>query len=199
MAKLLNCRTCKKEVARGAKTCPHCGEKNPTKKKISLKESLLIISIFIVVGMILSPTEEERAAKIKEDITKLETELKTIPASQYQKNYFLYSKLVDLAPKNTKYKKKLAYYKVRYDLQESISSACMIESRARNKAALNNPQTYDSITFIDQWDKNIYYYQEEFLGKNSFGVESKFISKFRCSINKNKSINIDRIFIRESL
>ena len=30
MAKLVACKTCKKEVAKNAKVCPHCGQKNPT-------------------------------------------------------------------------------------------------------------------------------------------------------------------------
>ena len=199
MAKLLNCRTCEKEVAKGAKVCPHCGEKNPTKKKMSFKELLIAIVVIVIVGSVLSPTKEEKAASNKKEIAKLEAELKKIPAIQYQENYFAYSKLVDLDPTNLKYKKKLAHYKVGYDLQQSISSTCMRESRARNKASLNNPQTYDTVTFVDKWDKGVYYYQEEFLGKNSFGVESKLISKFKCTINKDKTINVDRIFMRKAI
>lgn len=29
MAKLVECKACKKEVAQNAKVCPHCGQKNP--------------------------------------------------------------------------------------------------------------------------------------------------------------------------
>lgn len=206
MAKLLNCRTCEKEVAKGAKICPHCGEKNPTKKKTDIKTMLVGITIVVILMAIFGPTEEEKAeakkvelAKKKEEIKKLEAEVKKIPADQYEKNYFAYSKLVDLDPTNQKYVKKLAHYKVGYDLAESISSTCRIEARARNKASLNNPQTYDTVTYLDEWSNGIYYYQEEFLGKNSFGVESKLISKFKCSINKDKTISISRIFMRKAI
>jgi len=199
MAKLLNCRTCEKEVAKGAKVCPHCGEKNPTKKNMSMKELLVAIAVGIIIIVVVSPTKEERMAQTKEDITKLEAKLKKIPASKYEENYFAYLKLVDLDPTNIKYKKKLTHYKVGYDLQQSISSTCRIEARARNKASLNNPQTYDTVTYLDEWNNGIYYYQEEFLGKNSFGVESKLISKFKCSINKDKSISISKIFMRKAI
>ena len=30
MAKMVDCKSCKKEVAQYARTCPHCGQKNPT-------------------------------------------------------------------------------------------------------------------------------------------------------------------------
>ena len=40
--KLAKCRTCDREVAVKAKTCPHCGENRPTKKKGRLGKIILI-------------------------------------------------------------------------------------------------------------------------------------------------------------
>lgn len=41
-SKLAKCRTCDREVAVKAKTCPHCGERKPTKKKGRLGKIILI-------------------------------------------------------------------------------------------------------------------------------------------------------------
>ena len=206
MAKLVKCRTCDKEIAKSAKTCPHCGEKKPTKKKTNIKMVLLGILVVGVLFAFFGPTDEqietEKKLKIeqkKEKIAQLLAEVKKIPADNYEENYFGYKKLVDLEPTNKDYVKKLKHYKAKYDFIESMCSTCRIEARKRNKASLNNPQTYKTVTYIDKWDNGTYYYQEEFIGKNAFGVESKLISKFKCTINKDKSINISKIFLRKAM
>lgn len=210
MAKLMKCRTCDKEIAKSAKVCPHCGEKKPTKKKTNIKMVLLGIIFIGVLMALFGPTQEEmkaqqkaeRKIKIeqkKEKIAQLLAEVKKIPSDNYEENYFGYKKLVDLEPSNKNYVKKLAHYKAGYDLMENICSTCRIEARKRNKASLNNPQTYKTVTYLDKWDKGTYYYQEEFIGKNAFGVEFKLVSKFKCTINKDKTINITKIFLRKAM
>ena len=52
MAKIVNCKTCQKEVSSDAKVCPHCGQK----LKMGLMKKLLLgvaglIGLFIVVGI----------------------------------------------------------------------------------------------------------------------------------------------------
>ncbi|KPA14504.1 hypothetical protein MHK_005291 [Candidatus Magnetomorum sp. HK-1] len=206
MAKLVECKTCKNLVAKRAKFCPHCGEKKPTKKKTDIKTVFAAIILMIFLAAIFGPTEEEIKArkqlefeKKKEKIAQLDAEVKKIPADQYQENYFAYSKLVDLDPDNEKYQKKLKHYKIKYEIAKNIARTCRIESRKKNKASLNFPQTYDTISYIDKWEKGAYYYQEEFIGKNAFGVESKLVSMFKCNINKDKSISINKVFMKKAI
>lgn len=62
MAKLTNCKTCKKEVSSTAKICPHCGEKLGVGllKKI-LTGFLLIFIILIIIGMFAEKSEHDSA------------------------------------------------------------------------------------------------------------------------------------------
>jgi hypothetical protein len=54
MAKLIPCKTCKKEVSSNAKSCPNCGEINPTFYPQSFKEGLVEVreNIGIIIGII---------------------------------------------------------------------------------------------------------------------------------------------------
>ncbi|MDF3821694.1 hypothetical protein P3G55_17450 [Leptospira sp. 96542] len=48
------CRECKKEVSTEAKTCPHCGTPNPTKKEPTLKEKVIgaaVLAVLVLVGL----------------------------------------------------------------------------------------------------------------------------------------------------
>jgi hypothetical protein len=51
MAKLKNCKTCGKEVAKSAKKCPHCGQKL---KMGFFMKALIGIAVLIVIGIIAS-------------------------------------------------------------------------------------------------------------------------------------------------
>ena len=51
MAKIINCKTCSKEIASSAKTCPNCGAKN---KKPIYKRPWFIIIMLFVIGSALS-------------------------------------------------------------------------------------------------------------------------------------------------
>lgn len=60
MGKIVECKTCKKEVAKGAKVCPHCGQKNPTMKTKDMLIGIAVISaIFIYAIMPDSPNSKE--------------------------------------------------------------------------------------------------------------------------------------------
>ena len=65
--KLANCRTCDREVAVKAKTCPHCGESKPAKKKGRLGKIALfgfgaVFLMQLAVGMI--ATEPQGSLKL---------------------------------------------------------------------------------------------------------------------------------------
>lgn len=48
--KLVKCKACGEEIAKSAKTCPHCGAKN--KKHTALGIVLIVIGILVVIGAI---------------------------------------------------------------------------------------------------------------------------------------------------
>ena len=61
-----------------------------------------------------------------------------------------------------------------------------------NKKLLNNPTTYDESLYDGYYQSywtntDEYYYQLSFKGKNSFGVEQKFVTKYRCTYNNGKT------------
>lgn len=50
MAKMIQCKTCSKEIASNAKSCPGCGAKN--KKPVYKRPWFIIIAFFVIVGAI---------------------------------------------------------------------------------------------------------------------------------------------------
>ena len=48
--KIINCKTCSKEIASSAKTCPNCGAKN--KKPIYKRWWFIVIVLFIIVEVL---------------------------------------------------------------------------------------------------------------------------------------------------
>ncbi|MBS4049990.1 MAG: hypothetical protein KGZ69_02155 [Methylomonas sp.] len=79
MAKLAPCKTCKKEVSTNAKSCPHCGESQPTQKKgggCGTTIFLLIAAIF-VFGLINSGNKDQQLANSSTD--KATTNLSEFP------------------------------------------------------------------------------------------------------------------------
>ena len=61
MSKLINCKSCEKEVASSAKVCPHCGKKLKMGKMMKLLILVVIIIIAVVVGM---PSDDDIAKEI---------------------------------------------------------------------------------------------------------------------------------------
>lgn len=63
MSQLLPCKACKKEVKAGIKTCPHCGQSNPT---LTIKMAVISTIIFsLIIGFSIrscQSTPEEIAA-----------------------------------------------------------------------------------------------------------------------------------------
>lgn len=50
MSKMIQCKSCSKEIASSAKTCPGCGAKN--KKPIYKRPWFIVVAFFIIVGAI---------------------------------------------------------------------------------------------------------------------------------------------------
>lgn len=48
MAKLINCRTCGKPIAKGAKVCPHCGAKNKKKTPVGV----YVVCFFLIAWLL---------------------------------------------------------------------------------------------------------------------------------------------------
>ncbi len=63
MAKLITCKSCGKEVAKGAKVCPHCGQK--LKMGFFAKFGIAIV-VLIGLGIFLSPSAEDFAKQLAE-------------------------------------------------------------------------------------------------------------------------------------
>lgn len=62
VAKLTNCKTCKKEVSNKAKICPHCGEKlkSGLLKKIIIG-SVLVFILLVFIGIFAEKSEHDSA------------------------------------------------------------------------------------------------------------------------------------------
>jgi len=53
MGNLVECKTCKKEVAKTAKTCPHCGVESPNPKNEGLQAFYGFIILLVIVSVIM--------------------------------------------------------------------------------------------------------------------------------------------------
>jgi hypothetical protein len=62
MSNLVECKSCGKEVAKGAKVCPHCGKK--LKMGLFLKLVIGIVGLSIL-GTILAPSSEDLISEVK--------------------------------------------------------------------------------------------------------------------------------------
>ena len=63
MAKIQQCKTCKKDVSTNAKTCPYCGESAPTGKKTSLFTWVVLIFIIFIIFKCSSSPELSKTPK----------------------------------------------------------------------------------------------------------------------------------------
>lgn len=80
--KMTNCKVCNQEIAKSAKTCPHCGAKN--KKSIFKKWWfwVIIVALFAVIGSAGSDTDDEIGTEndtvIKESASNIEVEEESV-------------------------------------------------------------------------------------------------------------------------
>lgn len=62
MAKLINCKTCRKEISSSVKVCPHCGQK--LKSRLFLKiilGTILVLFILMIIGSFAEKSEHKEA------------------------------------------------------------------------------------------------------------------------------------------
>lgn len=93
--KLKECPSCGKEVAKSAKVCPHCGKK--LKMGWFLKGIIGIIAL-VVIGVLLSPSEEEKDKELTVTLGKIaESQAADIsPTGELAAAFKLDSKYTDL-------------------------------------------------------------------------------------------------------
>ena len=219
---LKKCKECKQEISTDVKVCPNCGSKKPFKgieltrnetKAMSFKERaafekaggsvtkgtfekignvFLIVFIMMIIYAVISPKSEKSK---KQEIEKIEQTIKNIPFEKIEENRNGYKKLSEYYPNNKKYKEKYDFYQSRYNLMAD----CQYLAKQNNKLSLNNQSTYnENWDFINMsWQgTDKYKFESSFSGKNSFGVEQKFVAKYMCHYNKGK-ILIERVYIKK--
>lgn len=187
MAKLIKCKDCGTEVSKKANTCPSCGA--PLKSKpIGLGGLIIIlIAVGIWVNVIDSttnstsrttPTQTLPTTKAaKQSLEKrLLTELKTIPASEYENNHERYAKLYKMFPSNEKYKTKVTHYKAKIAREKKILAQFSSWSGSHRrlekyiKKNLKDPDSYDHVEtkYRDNGDHIVVY--TTYRAKNSFNA-----------------------------
>ena len=223
---LKKCNDCHQEISINVDGCPNCGSKKPFKNiKLTLEETkqlnsnekkrflklggdvsytkiqkffgiLVLIFILILLLPVLLPKSAEQIKKEKDELIQ---NVKSLSKDDVDANYRGYEKLVEYFPEDSQYKEKLDFYQNRIDMAMN----CRISAREQNKRILNNPTTYDD-SFMDnyrimEWKNvNEYIFQTSFKGKNSFGVEQKLVSKYKCVYNNGK-MKIEQISLNKAL
>lgn len=190
---LIKCRECNKEISSEAKICPNCGVKNPFKKKRTWKDYVFALIFGLIVVAIFGESGTEK----KEKIELLEKTVKTIPITNVEENFRSYEELSSYYPNNVDYKEKTNFYKSRLDLKKE----CMLSAYKSNENSLRNKSTFKTISLDEyleeKWfDIDTFIYQSSFSGKNSFGIEQKFVAKYKCYYNNGKP-KIERIILKE--
>lgn len=86
-SKMILCKACGAEIAKSAKSCPHCGAKNKNRKGLGIV--LVILGIFLIIGALAGG--EDEPAKVGE-ISNIETGESTLP----EKTEFIVGEKVSL-------------------------------------------------------------------------------------------------------
>lgn len=105
-SKLAQCRTCGMSVSRSAKTCPHCGEKNPAPTKSggwSISIGLTVVAVWLLVkvfGFSAEDTPRESVGSSSSSSTKASVSHETVvnsawDGSVYQVERYLKRNLKD--------------------------------------------------------------------------------------------------------
>jgi hypothetical protein len=132
---LQDCHECKKKVSTEAVACPNCGApviiqpetENPGCLKPIFVIFLILTAIYVVI-IADQPGSSITPKQLSEE-TRLFNEVKKIPASQWEKNRDIYSKLMDLNPGKKLYKTKYDFYSKQIEAKKS-----------RENASTNNPE-----------------------------------------------------------
>ena len=141
-------------------------------------------------------------AEVLDKTNKLLTELKVIPASDFDKNMELYQQLSRLHPENEKYKAKIVTYQSKKEKAEQDRVVAEVRKERierqfsawdgshRNlektiKKSMNDPDSYDHAETI-YWDNGDHLIvKTTFRGKNAFGGVVKNFVKAKVSLDGN--------------
>jgi hypothetical protein len=85
----------------------------------------------------------EKAAAEKEEISRIEKDLKGIPSSEYKKNFDLYRRLASLAPDNKNYKEKYIFYKNKVDEAAAKEEISRIEKDLKGIPSSEYKKNFD--------------------------------------------------------
>lgn len=221
---LKKCNDCNEEISIFIDKCPKCGSKKPFKNikltldetkeldgkekkqfiklggKISYSKLHKFFAFFIYgfIGIIFMIVFLSKDNNEQEKIESLKATIKSLPMAKVEENYDGYKKLSAYYPEDKQYKEKLDFYKSRVDM----SAECQYLAKRNNKSSLNNPSTYDD-SLLDsylsiQWNStDEYIFQSSFSGKNAFGVEQKFVTKYKCTYNNGKT-SINQVYLKKA-
>ena len=91
--KMTECKACGQEIAKSAKTCPHCGAKNKKKPPILIG----IIAFFVLVGIIASSVGNDEPKKVENTGTSnVETSVNNKEEVKEEKNAFYVGETAEL-------------------------------------------------------------------------------------------------------
>ncbi len=91
--KMSSCKACGQEIAKSAKSCPHCGTKNKKNHPILIG----IIVFFVLIGIIASSSDNDEPKKVeKTDTSKVETSVDTKEEVKEEKNEFYVGETAEL-------------------------------------------------------------------------------------------------------
>ena len=72
MEKMKKCKVCGAEIAKNAKTCPHCGAKN--KSHTVLIVVLIVIALIVIIGSIGNSSEPKKVGTVEQENTATDTQ-----------------------------------------------------------------------------------------------------------------------------
>lgn len=72
MDKMKKCKVCGAEIAKNAKTCPHCGAKN--KSHTALIVVLIVIALIVIIGSIGNSSEPKKVGTVEQENTATDTQ-----------------------------------------------------------------------------------------------------------------------------
>ncbi len=155
---LVKCKECKKEVSKSAKTCPHCGVKDPG---TTILDGLLGLLIFIVIGFsvyyfFFSDDDKKESTDVVETANKTLADYKKEPQSNRQKivdNFISHNK-IDKSYTNSFYNclSQMSYTKSADVKLDDALGWCHVDF-TRDPNALNNRVNLDTfISNFSGWD-----------------------------------------------
>lgn len=149
MSKLKTCKSCSKEVAKAAKTCPHCG----AKLKMGMLLKLVIAGVVIaIIGAVTAPSKEE----FKDTLLSLKAESPaTIDTADLAAHFRMGSDNTDLQrdKKEEEIKGQIVDWQIPvYEVR--VLSADKNKYKIQGTSNRNIPGTFVTIYALDDAEKN---------------------------------------------